>query len=429
MQNARDFGAVGDGITNDTAALQRAIDAGGMVHVPAGTYVTGTLYLHSHGGLELDRHAVLRTSLRPEDYCPPDFCPQMTGNRTCGQHGGHLIVALQQEDITIRGGLFDGVGRHFFRDHTVHHRFTGGPQWERPQWHPQQCLFICECKDVRLEDVAIEDTTGWACFIYGCQNVSVSGLRINNSPFIPEDDGLDIDCCSDVTVSDCVIYAGDDALTLRGCNTKLKQPRACERVFISNCTLNSYYAHAIRVGVGSGEIRDCQFDNIRVIGGHAAIHINSKYSDLSDGVEIHDISFRNMDIDADQMAFIRLDYKFVHETPTSKNISNILIKNVTGQVRYPSMLYGNGIGDIHDITFKDINLSVTGKCDIPENTRKFIMVDGTEAPFELTRVHDVRFTDVQLNYEHPKAWSKDIAQHNCHDITVKNSNNQRTSDT
>ncbi|MBP5640746.1 MAG: hypothetical protein J6X55_14795 [Victivallales bacterium] len=428
MQNARDFGAVGDGITNDTAALQHAIDAGGMVYIPAGTYVTGTLYLRSHGGLELDSHAVLRASLRPEDYCPPDFCQQMTGNRTCGQNGGHLIVALEQEGITIRGGLFDGVGRHFFCDHTVHHRFTGGPQWERPNWHPQQCLFICECKDVRLEDFAIEDTTGWACFIYGCQNVSVSRIRINNSPFIPEDDGLDIDCCSDVTVCDCVIYAGDDALTLRGCEKKLKQPRICERVSISNCTLNSYYAHAIRVGVGSGEIRDCHFDNVRVLGGHAAIHINSKYSDLSDGVEIHDISFRDMDIDADQMAFIRLDYKFVHETPTSKNISNILIENVSGQIRYPSMLYGNGVGDIHDITFKDINLHVTGKCDISENTRKFIMVDGTEAPFELTRVHDVHFSDVRLNYEHPEAWSKDIAQHDCHDIIVQ-SNIQRTFNT
>ena len=420
MQNARDFGAVGDGITNDTVALQRAIDAGGIVHIPAGTYVTGTLYLRSHGGLDLDRHAVLRASLRPEDYCPPNFCPQMTGNRTCGQHGGHLIVALEQEDITIRGGLFDGLGRRFISDHTISHHFTGGPQWICTPWHPQQCLFFCECKDVRLEDVAIEDTTGWACFLYGCQNVRVSRLRITNSPFISEDDGLDIDCCSDVTVEDCVIYAGDDALTLRGCVKSLKQPRVCERISISNCTLSSFYAHAIRVGVGSGEIRDCQFDNIRVIGGHAAIHINSKYSDLSGGVFIHDIAFRNMDIDADQLAFIRLDYKFVHEAPADTTISNILIDNVSGHVFYPSMLYGNGVGDIHDITFQNISLIVNGNADVPENTRKFIMVDGTEAPFELTRVHDIHFKDVALTYDHPEAWLKNIAEHDCHGITVDN---------
>ncbi|MBO7090584.1 MAG: hypothetical protein J6W23_02280 [Victivallales bacterium] len=95
MQNAKDFGAIGDGIANDTAALQRAIDAGGMVYIPAGTYVTGTLYLHSHGGLELDDHAILRASMSPDDYCPKNFCQQMTDNRTCGAHGGHLIVALE----------------------------------------------------------------------------------------------------------------------------------------------------------------------------------------------------------------------------------------------------------------------------------------------------------------------------------------------
>ena len=84
------------------------------------------------------------------------------------------------------------------------------------------------------------------------------------------------------------------------------------------------------------------------------------------------------------------------------------------------MLYGNGVGDIHDITFERIRLGITEACDIPENTRKFIMVDGTEAPFELTRVHDIHFTDVELQYEHPEAWPKDIALHDCQNITCKN---------
>jgi len=420
MQNAKDFGAIGDGISNDTAALQRAIDAGGMVYIPAGTYVTGTLYLRSHGGLELDDHAILRASTRPDDYCPKDFCPQMAGNMTCGAHGGHLIVALEQEDITIRGGRIDGASRRFITNHAISHHFKGGPQWICSQWHPQQCLFICECNGVRLENVTVEDTAGWACFLYGCQHVKVHKMFIFNNEFMEQNDGLDIDCCSDVTVSDCVIYAGDDALTLRACCTPLKHPRPCERVSVSHCTLSSFYAHAIRVGVGSGEIRDCQFDHIRVMGGHAGIHINSKYSDRSEGVEIHDISFHDMDIDADQMAFIRLDYKFVQGTPSGKNIYNISIKDISGHTRYPSMLYGNGAGDIHDISFERIRLGMTEALDIPEDTRKFIMVDGTEAPFELTRVHDVHFTDVELKYEHPEVWAKDIAQHDCRNITCKN---------
>ncbi|MBO4528981.1 MAG: glycoside hydrolase family 28 protein, partial [Victivallales bacterium] len=54
MNNVRDFGAVGDGITKDTAAIQKAIDAGGIVRFPPGTYLSGTLYLKSNGELELE---------------------------------------------------------------------------------------------------------------------------------------------------------------------------------------------------------------------------------------------------------------------------------------------------------------------------------------------------------------------------------------
>ena len=68
MHNVRDFGAVGDGSTRDTAAIQRALDAGGMVCLPPGEYLTGTLYLRSHGGLELSPGAVLRGSPDPADY-------------------------------------------------------------------------------------------------------------------------------------------------------------------------------------------------------------------------------------------------------------------------------------------------------------------------------------------------------------------------
>ena len=60
MVNVKDFGAVGDGSANDTAAIQRAIDSGGIVRIPRGVYVTGTLYLKSNGGLHLEAGAVLR---------------------------------------------------------------------------------------------------------------------------------------------------------------------------------------------------------------------------------------------------------------------------------------------------------------------------------------------------------------------------------
>lgn len=76
MQNVKDFGAAGDGRAIDTAAIQRAIDAGGTVYIPDGVYVIGTLYLKSNGGLYLSSGAKLVASHNREDYNTEDYCPQ-----------------------------------------------------------------------------------------------------------------------------------------------------------------------------------------------------------------------------------------------------------------------------------------------------------------------------------------------------------------
>ena len=68
MRDVREYGARGDGKTTDTAAIQKAIDAGGIVHFPAGTYLTGTIYLKSNGGIDLAPGAVLLASSERKDY-------------------------------------------------------------------------------------------------------------------------------------------------------------------------------------------------------------------------------------------------------------------------------------------------------------------------------------------------------------------------
>ncbi|MBP5532109.1 MAG: hypothetical protein J6Y54_08810 [Lentisphaeria bacterium] len=417
MNDVKDFGAVGDGIANDTAAIQRAIDAGGAVYFPRGTYRTGSLFLRSNGGLELAPDATLVASTDPADYNRKDFCPQDANSGACGKSGQHLIIAQEQQNVFIRGGRIDGNGRNIFRDHTIIHTFMGGPQWKRAEWHPAQMIFLCECRNVRLCDLDLEDATGWSCYLLGCTDVHIRGLRIRNSPYIPENDGIDLDCCARVVVSDCDISAGDDAFTLRGCSARLKEPRPCEWVTVSNCIFRSHYAHAIRIGVGSGEIRHCQFNGISCYDSHMAIHINSKYSDKSEGVDIRDLAFRNFHVDVEQFAFLRLDYKFVRERQCGKSIRNIVFENVDGHVRHPSALRGNGVGEISGIRFTDVVLHVDGELRIPENTRKFCMIEETRGAFELKQVRDVIFTNLELKYEHPEAWETDIAQTECSDIS------------
>ena len=96
MNNIIDFGAIGDGITLNTKAIQEAINAGGMVYIPAGVFRTGTLYLKSNGGLHLAPGAVLLASENNADYNDDDFCPQNCVFKEEHVTGGHLIAAIEQ---------------------------------------------------------------------------------------------------------------------------------------------------------------------------------------------------------------------------------------------------------------------------------------------------------------------------------------------
>ena len=251
-RNVRDYGAKGDGKSVDTTAIQKAIDAGGTVYFPPGTYVTGTLLLQSGGGLLLDPGAVLLASTDPADYARPTLFPQEERNLVGPGNHAHLIVAHEANDVFIRGGRIDGNGRFFFSGAATHENFTGGTQFCQAPWRMQQMLYFCECSNVRISDTVLSDATCWSCFLHGCEYVHVDNVNIFTHPMIGEDDGLDIDSCRFVTVSNCVIDVGDDALTLRGNDANLKKPRACEWITVSNCVLRSAYAHAVRVGVGSG---------------------------------------------------------------------------------------------------------------------------------------------------------------------------------
>ena len=107
MSDVRTFGAAGNGSADDTAAVQRAIDAGGITRFPAGTYRCGTLYLRDFTTLELEPGAVLLASPDRGDYNPDDFAPANHVYPTEAVSGAHLLIADGCCNITIRGGWPD----------------------------------------------------------------------------------------------------------------------------------------------------------------------------------------------------------------------------------------------------------------------------------------------------------------------------------
>lgn len=306
MRNIKDYGAVGDGIALDTAAIQRAIDDGGIVYIPAGVYRIGTIYLKSNGGLHLAAGAVLKGSHDRADYNADDFCPQNVVFAQEYVTGAHLIVAVEQENITIEGrGTIDGEG-HYWMNESRPNPYNSKEYAANPE-RPGQMIFICECKNVHVTDVNLVNGPYWHLFLHGCEDVLVFGLTIRGDRPRWTNDGIDIDCCKRVCVSNCIVDVGDDALTVRAHKAPLLHSDGiCENVVVTNCVLRADRDYGIRVGVGSGIIRNCVFSNLDVEGMNTAgIGIMGYWSPESKyATTIEDIMFSNINVRGGQAIHI-----------------------------------------------------------------------------------------------------------------------------
>src|SRR5215211_7535835 len=215
-------GAVGNGQTCATAALQRAIDhaasrGGGRVVVPAGRYVTGTLWLRSNIELHLEPGAVLLGSQNVDDF--PVWSPAWEGVKSHAP----LIGGEGLTNVSITGrGTIDGRGQHW---------------WERMRqldlFRPR-LIRLVDSRNVLVEGVTLTNSPAWTLNPLACDGVTVRGITILNPPDSPNTDGINPDSCRNVHVSDCHIDVGDDCVTIKsGSETDgRRQYRPCENITI-----------------------------------------------------------------------------------------------------------------------------------------------------------------------------------------------------
>lgn len=234
MYNIIEYGAVADGKTLNTSAIQAAIDAcandgGGKVIVPAGVYKTGTIWMRSHVELHLECGEVLLASDNMDDYNDIDAFEQNHRKVVSeGWVGKHLLIALEVTDIAITGyGTFDGNCYAFVDDEPS----RGGAYWWRggitklkyaEKMRPGQLLCFVESQNIRISDVTIHNSHCWSCYLLGCDFVTIRGIKVNNPFNMMNSDGIDVDTSRFVTISACIIITGYDSITLRCCEGKVK---------------------------------------------------------------------------------------------------------------------------------------------------------------------------------------------------------------
>ena len=394
MNNVRDFGAVGDGVTMDTAAIQKAIDAGGMVNFPPGTYLTGTLYLKSYGGLHLEQGAKIVASSNPADYNADDFCVQNRPRYHEEASGAHLIVGVEVSHVTISGdGIIDGSRKAF------QHTPLPSGKYEVDKWRPAQMIYFVESDHINIRNVELDNAPYWTCFIHGCEDVTIYGVKIFTEWRTRNGDGIDIDCSRRVTVSDCIIDTGDDCITLRADLQQLKnQDRPCEDVVVTNCILKTC-CNAIRVGVGSGIIRKAVLGNLVIRETRTGICVVSKYGAYA-GVNIHDVKFHDIIMECKRPFLIQSSIKGPLDAE-EQHLSNLEFTNISGTADRGSLIQGNPGYPVKRINFNNLNFVYHGGEDITEQPyyTEFRNNCPPEA-FHIENAEDVYFDKLRID------WSK-----------------------
>jgi polygalacturonase len=218
----RDTGAIPDSVSLNTKAIQTAIDkchqtGGGTVKVPAGIYLTGTIFLRDNVCLELQAGAELRGSTDISDY------PEIKRNRA-------LVYAYKTENASLQGnGTINGQGKFFtVKDNAPNRPFL---------------VLIDSCFQIRISGVKLKNSAMWNLRLFGGSDIYVTGISIYSHCNF-NNDGIDIDS-KNVIISDCFIDCDDDALCL-----KSDRNVPCENVTVTNCVLASN-CNLIKMGTAS----------------------------------------------------------------------------------------------------------------------------------------------------------------------------------
>lgn len=268
IYNVRTLGAVADGRTPDTAAIQAAADAcktsgGGIIYIPDGEYLTSSIRLYSHTELRMARGARLiadpteahyaklrgaydtpfprdaKTLIGVEDNGALDVLKQLIlstkrGSTDC------ILFAENAEDITVTGGEIHGNALQFFD--TVE---KDGITKYKPHLFRPQLIVLKGCRGVTVKDLHLTESPYFNIRAIACESVRFENLTVITNIHYINTDGINIAACKDATVIGCYFETGDDCIAIsNGEFTPLLQD--CENIRVSSCTARAK-ANLVRV--------------------------------------------------------------------------------------------------------------------------------------------------------------------------------------
>ena len=419
-----DYGAVGDGQTLNTKALQALIekvstDGGGTVVVPSGTFMTGSLFFKKGVSLEVQKDGVLKGTVNQADYPMVQTRfegiermftaallnwdgvdnASLSGDGTVdgsgdlwmnrggarGRAGGAAGPTTGPTTLAAgrRGGTGPELGRGFATPTTnpLTRGATTGPV-ARGMNGPGRPRLICisNSTNFRVSDIHLTKQAIWCLHLLYDDNVTVDNVNIRAVALIPSSDGIDVDSSTHVTIMHCDIDCHDDDIALKSGKDadgrRVNKPT--EYVTITDCTIGAGEGIAMGSEV-TGSIRHVLIERCRFNGSNQVVRLKSQ---PSRGGVIEDITYRDCTFQD-----VRIAYQFLMtwdmrleaapQAPVLTQVRNVRIINVSGTARQLGSMDGINDTDIQDV--KWVNCNVTAATGMTINHATNIDLSGLKA--------------------------------------------------
>jgi len=430
LYNIKDYGAIADGKTLNSKAIQKAIDAcakagGGNVIIPNGTFLTGTIKLKNNVALYLEPSAVLLGSSNYDDYEWEEYDVSDNAKRRA------LISGRNLQNVAILGrGTIDGNGSHQnFQSKNKKGGIGGGV---RP--FP---ISISQSSKVKIKDITVKDGAFWNMKIDGCDDVLVDGITVN-SRVVANNDGIDIVDCSNVRIANCNVNVGDDGICLKS-NTK----RGVQNVTITNCTVKSESN-----GIKLGAVTVGGFENISI--SNCAIYdtrLSGIALEMVDGGTLDRVSITNITMhDVNGSIFMKADTRKKATNPSV--FRNVIVSNIIADgignwrpntkdsyykkendTKVGVVIAGNAECIIENVSMDNIHLQFVGGGS--EENAKSTLIDksahgypeydnfGNTPAYGINCIYakGIRFSNIVLSYQKDDVRPAMYLQ-NCEDVSI-----------
>jgi polygalacturonase len=391
-----DFGAVGDGKTVNTKAIQAAIDKcaanrkGGIVVVPTGTFLSGAIFLKQGANLLVEKDGVLKGTTNPDDY--PQIQTRWEGTEE--MYTASFVNADGVTGLTISGeGTIDGSGEEWVQKNPYRRPPAAapgaapaaapivtpppasaaapmaaaarpaapGPGTGPPRGRPR-LIGIQNSKDVLLSGLNLHNQAVWCLFVLYSQDVEIDGVKITAEHNIPSSDGIDIDSSRHVHITNASIDDDDDCISIKSGKDAdgLRVNRPAEDILIEN----SHFAYG-QGGVAMGSETSGGIRNVTVLncvmdsGNWAPIRFKSQ---PSRGGVVENITYKNIVLHGTRQAFeMNMEWRMVGPRQPDSNplpvVRNVKIINVSGDVQSVGVIHGLAGSPIQGVTFENCKIT------------------------------------------------------------------------